>query len=157
VYHNRSHSSISSLFHNLNFWHPISDLDPPIHRLLLLYQCFVGLDGQPLLVTAVVDVEQPTWQLMQPPGVCRVVVVGQHGSKHGRDTVWTVTHCGAGGQVAELNPLPQKAIKVMLDISKRTNAKLNDHRCHGMETTREAYNCQTEMSLEGMCSRNGGR
>jgi hypothetical protein len=83
------------------------------------YQCFVGFGGQPLLVTKVVDVTQPTWQLIQPPGVCKVVVVGQQASKHGIGIVWTVVQLGAGGQVAELNVVPQKAITLMLDTLKR--------------------------------------
>ncbi len=66
-------------------------------------------------MTAVVDVTQPTWQLMQPPGVCKVVVVGQQGSKHGSKMVSTVVQVGGSGQVAELNVEPQKAVTFMLD------------------------------------------
>jgi hypothetical protein len=66
-----------------------------------------------------VDVTQPTWQLIQPPGVCKVVVVGQQGSWHGSGMVWSVVQVGAEGQVAELNVVPQKAITLMLDILKR--------------------------------------
>jgi hypothetical protein len=96
-------------------------------------------------VTKVVDVTQPTWQLIQPPGVCKVVVVGQQGSKHGIGIVWTVVQLRAGGQVAELNVVPQKAIALMLDTLRRYRENGITIEKSGRGRGMEPYHRQTGM------------